>query len=218
MELGSAELAQRLVDLVRADDGLPGFVRSQAEGLRELVDNQPDLALTRLDEIASSYAEDAQYRNPTVQLAKAVTVEAFWEHYLDDEVKAMFADPESYRRYLVTAEKPQDRAMDDIKSKGVLIPAPYSWLAPYRDIASMSGLELIDALELAAERRPPMLLLVLRDEDLREFGVVVRTPRATDAAAARQTQWRSSGLASGIDEFIDRDIAPEAVREVAWRP
>lgn len=217
VELGPTQLATKLVDLVLADTGLPEELRHRVSPLRELAEQHPDLAIARLEAEAEAFSAGARYEAPTAQLAKAVTVESFWEHYTDEAVKALIPDPETYRRQLAAAVDPGRMATLDLK-QGNLVPASHSWFAQYDAVGGLSGSELINALELGVGRRPPLLLLVLREEGLDGLGIGIRAPHATDAAAAKQTQWRIGGLASGIDEFIDRNIPAEAVERIEWRP
>lgn len=217
MDLGPAELARVLVDLVIRDDNLPEPLRLRVAQLEDLVDQHPDLAIAHLEQEASQYAAWAHYTQPRARLMKAVSVDSLWQHYIDDQVKANFPDPEGYRRYLDWLPDAAGQVEQDLKASDALIPAPYSWLAPYADTVDRSAWELIVDLELAPSTRPPLVLLVLRNTGLETLGIGVREPRATDAVPGRQIQWRPTGLDSEIDEFIDRDIPVAAIERVELR-
>lgn len=211
------QIATELIALVESDHGLPPDVRQWASSLRDRVHSAPDLAIQRLEEEAHRMAEVLPCRRPNELLSKSLSLEAFYRYYLDSDIKDRFSTVEDYRRYLAVQPDIAEALRDTVKKDGVLVDARHSWLAPYGAIRDLTGAEIVEVLELP-RARPPLVVLVFRPprDTFDEFWI--RTPRATDAVPERHTGWRPGGLASGVPEFIDRDVPAAALGSVEWRP
>lgn len=206
----ASDLALWMIGVISRDTALPLTLRRSAERLSGLALKQPDIAIARLDSLSRDYTDKAEYQAPAQQLAKCVSVESFWSHYIDDRVKVYFPTAEDYRRLVDTDP---GRLLGDLRRSDPLISKEHSWLAPYAALAGADGTALVGLLELRA--RPPLVLLLLGDPP--HPNVRVRTPRATDAVIGKLAQWRLGGPASGVAEFIDHDIPRAAIATAEWR-
>lgn len=195
---------------------MPHGVRRAAGALRVHILGNPDRALQHLEELAERIAPSLPVGDPEQDMAKCVGIENYWAFYLDEDIGMFFDDSETYRREVEAESDPAKRLVGDLRVKEPLIARKYSWMVDGSDIEGLSGSELKVALEL--RYGPPYAVLLLPKVAMQRSGVQVRKPRALDAVPARLTEWRASGLASGVHEWIDADIPLAALGGIAWRP
>ncbi len=205
-----------MIDLVERDNELPSSVRRRASDVRPLVADDPDLAITRLLEIATSTAAELERVSPRGDLAKCTGVETFYSFYLAADVRPFFRGPEEYRRRIELSGNREALLLDELSWDSPLVPAENSWLTEWKPIADMTGTRLRKYLSIRP--LPPFILLVLTLRDLLLSAVTVRSPRAVDAIPHRLVEWVPGGLPGGGVEYVDGPIARSAVSRVAWRP
>lgn len=214
--LSAAERAAAVIEMLLEDGEVPDVVRRLARSLRPDASDHPHLVIDRLQR--ASAATSYPFGSPAADLAKVVTLERYWNHYASRDVKAYFPDSVAYRSYVERQADPGLRLMADLKPEYPLIPARHSWVTSHDLVAHSPGRSLVQDLELEPGTEPPLAVLVIPADRARNLGVQIRRPRATDAVGTNQFQWRLGGLASGLPEWVDRDIPRDAVSSVLWRP
>lgn len=200
---------------VRSDPSIPPVAVRAAESVLPLADRNPELAMARLKELAYRECPKLRCVAPTQDLAKCVGVEAFWEYYLHEDIRAFFPSPVSYRRFIESRRSQAESLRDHLRTSDPLLPWINSWVVPAAHVEGMSAERLVAA--LATEHQPPLIVLRLSAEKMQRSGLGVRKPVALDALLGGHRQWDPDGLPSGIPEFIDRAIPSRVVTVVEWR-
>jgi hypothetical protein len=214
--LSESEMAETYVALLLRDPHADETVRALAKRLRPVIDDDPVTVVEQLRRASAACVYPLH--EPDRDLAKVVSLDTYWSHYLDAVKQAYFTDSVGYGRYIAARPDPGQQLLADLRRSPALIQRERTWLAPADDILRHTGKELPRVLELGAHVRPPLVVLVLALDRQVALGVRVRRPTATDAVAGEYVQWRPTGLASGVAEWIDHTIPADAVTSVEWKP
>ncbi|MYG94587.1 MAG: hypothetical protein F4138_06310 [Acidimicrobiia bacterium] len=174
---------------------------------------QPSLVLDGLEALRREVVPDLALQQPACDYARCVSIDAFWEHNLHLERRAVFVTPKDYLHWLRLQADPAASALNDISVK-TIVPAAHSWMVPAANIAGLNGRSLKTRLKLSASE-PPFLVFIFPVAKLRAVGVAVREPRGIDTVPARQVLWSPGDVS---DERIDLDIPYDALGRIEWRP
>lgn len=198
--------------IVSADPTLPAATRHQALDLGPLAATNPDLALTRLQELRDTFVPGLPLVVPIVDYARCVNIEIYWRWNLDPIAKAFISTAEDYRRIVEADAVPEVRLWNDL-GPDPLVPAANSWLLPVAGIAGLSGAETKVRLNMAQD--PPYVVFVFSVARMHAAGIGVRIPCGLDAVPSRLLQWYPENVPS---ERIDSDLVRNAVERIEWRP
>jgi hypothetical protein len=205
-----------MIGLVERDPVVPAAARRQATEVRDLVGTDPELACTRLLDLAARVAPALPRRPPVADLARCTGIEGFYERYLDADVRAYFLSPEDYRSHIEGSVSPSASLESELADLSPLVPAVHSWMTTWAEIAGLTGAQIRRHLDIRP--LPPIVVLVMRLADLLKARITVREPTAVDALPKHLTEWIPGGLRSGGSELIDGNMPRSAVSSVEWRP
>jgi hypothetical protein len=211
----SVEDLRQMISKIEHAADLPPSVRSQASALQSEIEATPALVAERLAELWQGYYESSSYADPEGDLLRCVSIGAVQRHMTDDRWRPL--DPLTFERMVIDSGDPAAFLRSTIPPGQEIFPPKRSWLIDADGLATMSGNQIHEALELGPNNLPPYVIFRLSASRMIQAGVQVRVPTALDAAAGQQPQWTPAGLAIG-QEYVDRSVPIEAVEEVIWRP
>lgn len=207
-----ATQALELIRIVREDSGLPKHVRRKAAKLTHLATSKPDLALERLDELHKDLAPHLPLDAPTIDYARCISIEAFWQFNLEPAIRELFTSPADYQRAIEADPNPEDRLTREL-GPGMIAPATHSWLIPVQRIIDLTGSQTRALLN--SNQQPPYVVMVFSTTKMASVDLKVRKPRGIDAIPKRHTQWHPGNVP---DERIDCDIPLLALERIEWKP
>lgn len=204
-----------MLQKVREDAALPRHLRDRA--VRAAGDlTQSVRALQRLQRLAENELPLIPRSQPTRGLSRVVSAGTFLRYHLEPEFREVFTTTDDFVRYVDSSADPNAELFAHLSPSPIAIPWQRSWLAPTRQIRGLSGNDLIRVLELGADAEPPFVALHMPLDRLQGAGVLVRPPCSLDSVLGPNPQWSPTGLASGVDEFVDGDVPRDAVERVEW--
>lgn len=204
-----------MLEKVRGDRSLPVTIRSRAWKIAADV-TRPARSLQKLQGLAEETLPLVERELPTTGLTRIVSAGTFWKHHASNEVREAFTTVDDFVQYLITSDDPSGELHRMLAPDSPVIPWQRSWLAPTGRIRGLDGRSLIAALELGADAEPPFVAFHLPLQQMIASGVLVRPPCSLDSVLGPNPQWSPTGLASGIDEFVDGDVPLAAVGHVEW--
>ncbi|HJQ07310.1 MAG TPA: hypothetical protein VJ872_17805 [Nocardioides sp.] len=211
----SSEQTAVILEKVRNDRGLAARVRTLAWRTASDV-SQPAQALRRLQTLAEETLPHEPRDTPTTGLSRVVTAGTFLRHHTRLAVREAFATTDDFVRFVETSDNPNQELADALTDDVTIFPWQRSWLAPTQQIKRLDGRALIAALELGSSVSPPLIRFNLPLRRMIDTGVMIRRPCSLDSVLGPNPQWSSSGLASGVEEFVDGDVPLAAVGSVEW--
>lgn len=209
----SAEDARRLIWIVARDRELPRYVRSEANSLEASVPISPELVHLRLNRLRERVLPDLGVDSPTVDYARCVSIDVFYQHHLRPARRSLFQDPDDYLYYLEDTPDPAGVAQSELREDSILVPAAHSWLIPADHIAGLGGAMIKSRLRIRQD--PPYIVMVFPVERMEKADVGVREPCGLDAVPGSFTWWSPRDVP---DERIDEDIPLSALGSLEWRP
>ena len=163
-----------------------------------------------LKDLYAATAPTLPMTTPTLDYARFVPVEAFWQYNLSDPAKRRFRTSTIYGSYVQTSPDPDAQLAADLGPQ-LLAPAANSWLVPLRNVNGLTGYEVKKKLRI--DPPPPYVAMVLSVAKMVMSNVQVRDPRGIDAIPYGLLQWRAGDVR---DEQIDRDIPVAALGRLKW--
>lgn len=210
LDVGGARL---LVEKVRRDRTLDERYRRRAARLAPMSD-KPALVLARLQRTAREVLPGLPRRPPATDLARVVTAAVFLRYHALPEVREAFLSAEDFIRY-VDAQPDKSTFLRQVQSKNEpLFPWDRSWMADWHAVRGLTGVDLDRALEL--DKRPPFVVFVFPRSACAAYDITVRRPCSLDSVLGPHLQWREGGPLSGLEEYVDGDLAAAAVSDLHW--
>lgn len=206
-----------LLEKVREDRRLPQHLRERVRRAAGDLEH-PSRALSRMQELARRELPNLPRARPRVGLARVVTAGTFLRHHTEPTFRETFATTDDFVRYVSTSDQPDAELWNNFSVAPIAVPWERSRLAPLALLEGRSGGQLIQALELGSDAEPPFVLLRMPLRRLLQTGVAVRPPCSLDSSLGPHWQWSPTGLASGIDEYVDGDVPRAAIASLKWVP
>jgi hypothetical protein len=210
-----SEQAAVILEKVRSDRSLPVTIRSRAWKAASDV-SQPARALRRLQTLAGKTLPGVARDAPSTSLSRVVSAGTFWRHHTSLEWRDMFTTVDDFVRFINSSSDPNTALTDMLSRDPIAFPWQRSWLAQTRQIRGLDGRSLVKALELGSAVELPLVAFHLPLDLLLGSGVMVRRPCSLDSVLGPNPQWSPSGLASGIEEYIDGDVPLSAIGTIEW--
>jgi len=207
--------AKGLIDKISRDADLSPDVQRVVGRLSANIAD-PDILIPRLQQLASDLWRTLPRELPRYDLLRVVPAHTFWAYLAKPSVRATFTTVEDFSIYVGTSDDPSELLMAFLADDPITFLAERSWLAEAAPLRRMTGEELSRALEI--DRDPPLVVFHLPLDRLLLNGVTVRKPCSLDSAVAPNLQWRETGLASGIQEYVDGDIPRSCIDPIEWKP
>lgn len=210
----SGDQALALLLKVRRDTKLPEPVRRRA-GLVAGPAPEPALVLASLQSSARALLPTLPRTDPAESLARVTTAATFLRYYSTPEARDSFQSVDDFLVFIATHHDPSAFLLSILTRNDPIFGWDRSWMAPSRQLRGLSAEDVLRALEMVG--KGPLIVFEFDRDALLASGVQTRTPNSLDSVLGPNYQWRETGLASGIPEYVDGDLPRSALSRLSWR-
>ena len=203
---------RELIRILTSDTLLNPRIHAAARRLRHVRALNAAAALGQLDRLHRVAVACLPTQAPTVEYARVVGLNEFYEFNLSPARKEFFTTPAGYIDHVSTTKHPETALMNDVGTQDA-VDAEHAWILPYSYLEGLNGIEAKTLLRF--DQAPPYAVMVFSVVKMVANNVQVRDPCGLDAIPERILDWFPGNVP---DEKINSDIPRAALDRIAWLP